>query len=236
MNKIDEFKKYINECNNIVFFGGAGVSTASGIKDFRSSDGLYNMKFKYPAEVMLSNNFFYDNPMEFWDFYKTYMNSLDAKPNFVHKYLTKLEKDNKLLSIITQNIDGLHSKAGSKNIHEIHGTIYKNHCLTCNKEYEAEYIFKSKSIPLCTCGGRIKPDVVLYGEMLPECFDYAINDIKKADMLIVAGTSLSVYPAASLINFFNGKYIVLINKDKTIYDNKATLVFNEDMNKIFKKL
>lgn len=237
MNNIDKLQKMIDESNNIVFFGGAGVSTESGIKDFRSEDGLYKMKFKYPAEMMLSSSMFYNKPEEFFDFYKTYMNSLNAEPNITHKYLEQLEDQGKLKAIVTQNIDGLHQKAGSKNVYEIHGTILKNHCLKCNKEYDADYVFNTKNIPKCTCGGIIKPDVVLYGEMLPEdAFSRAQYYIYNADMLIVAGTSLTVEPAASMIRLFNGKHLVIINKDITSYDSIAELVINDSLKNIFSKL
>jgi len=237
MNDIERLQKMIDESNYIVFFGGAGVSTESGIKDFRSEDGLYKMKFKYPAEEMLSSRMFYKHPDDFYDFYKTYMNSLNIEPNTTHKYLKKLEDKGKLKAIITQNIDGLHQKAGSKNVYEIHGTTFKNHCIECNMEYDAEYVFNSSGIPHCTCGGIIKPDVTLYGEMLPkEAFQNAEYNIYKADMLIVAGTSLTVEPAASMVNLFNGKYLVIINNDKTPYDNMANLVIHDKLKNIFSKL
>ena len=224
----------IKECNKIVFFGGAGVSTESGIKDFRSVDGLYNIKYDYPPEEILSHHFFINNLEEFYKFYIDKMNCLDALPNDCHKYLAKLEKSGKLTGIITQNIDGLHQKAGSKNVYELHGSIYKNHCTKCNKKIDAKDIFNGKYI--CDCGGIIKPDVVLYEEPLNNTFDEAINYIRKCDTLIVAGTSLTVYPAASLIRYFNGKNLILINKDKTKYDDFATLVFNQNMSEIFKEL
>ena len=234
---IDTLQKMIDESNNIVFFGGAGVSTESGIKDFRSEDGLYKMKFKYPAEIMLSNGMFYSNTEEFYKFYKTYMNSLNAKPNITHNYLKKLEDQGKLKAIVTQNIDGLHQKAGSNNVYEIHGTINKNHCLKCGKEYNAEYVFKTKDIPKCSCGGLIKPNVVLYGEMLPEdALEKAQYCIYNADMLIVAGTSLTVEPAASLVKLFQGKHLVIINKDTTPYDDFAELVIHDNLKNIFSKL
>ena len=236
MDKISELQQIINNSNNIVFFGGAGVSTESGIKDFRSKDGLYNMKFEYPAEIMLSNRMFYKDTSYFYKFYKSYMNSMDALPNITHKYLKKLEDNNKLKAIVTQNIDGLHQKAGSKKVLEIHGTIYKNHCIKCNKEYDAEYVFNSKDIPICECGGIIKPNVVLYGEMLDESFDEAIYYIKNAETLIVAGTSLTVEPAASLVSMFKGKNLVIINNDKTSYDSYATLVINDSLKNVFSKL
>ncbi len=237
MKKIEKLQKMIDESNNIVFFGGAGVSTASGIKDFRSKDGLYNMKYKWPPEMILSSAFFYDNTEEFYKFYKDKLNCLDKEPNIVHKYLYELEKKGKLKAIVTQNIDGLHQKAGNKNIYELHGTIYKNHCIRCNKEYSAEYVFNSKETPKCECGGLIKPDVVLYGEMLPE-YDYnnGLYAISKADLLIVAGTSLTVYPASGMINYFKGKNLVIINRDTTEYDKKANLVINDDLKKVFSNL
>lgn len=239
MNDIEKLKEMINESNNIVFFGGAGVSTDSGIPDFRSSDGLYNSKnnYDYPPEYMLSNDCFNNHTKLFYRFYKDKMNCMKYKPNITHNYLKKLEDKGKLKMIITQNIDGLHSKAGSKNICEIHGTIYKNHCIKCNKEYDADYVFNSKEIPTCTCGGVIKPNVVLYGEMLPkDAYTSAIKSIYDADMLIVAGTSLSVYPAAGLVSLFKGKYLVIINNDKTGYDEKADLVINRRLKEVFTEL
>ena len=239
MNDIDTLKKMINESNNIVVFTGAGVSTESGLKDFRSSDGIYNLELEYDRtpEYMLSSKCFYNETNMFYDFYKKYMNSINVKPNITHKYLKKLEDSGKLKAIITQNIDGLHTKVGNKNVYEIHGTIYKNYCLNCNKEYDANYVFKSKGVPKCKCGGLIKPNVVLYGEMLPE--DEYMNSLKaisNADMLLVLGTSLTVYPASSMINYFKGKYLVIINKDKTEYDYKADLVINKKLSEVFNKL
>ena len=239
MNDIDTLKKMINESNNIVVFTGAGVSTESGLKDFRSSDGIYNLELEYDRtpEYMLSSKCFYNETNMFYDFYKKYMNSINVKPNITHKYLKKLEDSGKLKAIITQNIDGLHTKAGNKKVYEIHGTIYKNYCLNCNKEYDANYVFKSKGVPKCKCGGLIKPNVVLYGEMLPE--DEYMNSLKaisNADMLLVLGTSLTVYPASSMINYFKGKYLVIINKDKTEYDYKADLVINKKLSEVFNKL
>lgn len=236
MDKIESLQKIIDESDNIVFFGGAGVSTESGIKDFRGEDGLYKEHYDYPPEYLLSSDCFYNKQEVFYDFYKNKMNSIDIEPNVTHKYLTKLEKDGKLKAIITQNIDGLHQKAGSKNVLEIHGTIHKNHCIECGKEYDATYVFNSKRIPKCECGGVIKPDVVLYGEMLPECFNTALEYISKCDTLIVAGTSLTVEPASSLVRLFRGKNLVIINKDNTLYDNIATLVINDKLANIFSKL
>ena len=234
--KINIFKKIINESKSIVFLGGAGVSTESGIPDFRSKDGLYNQKYKYPPEEILSHSFFTNNIEEFYRFYKEKLNVININPNITHLKLAELEKTGKLKCIITQNIDGLHQKAGSKNVIEIHGTIYKNYCLNCYKEYGAKYIFNTKKVPKCSCGGYIKPDVVLYEEPLKENFNDAIKYIQNCDTLIVGGTSLTVYPAASLINYFKGKYLVLINKDKTSYDNFATLVFNCSLSQVFKNL
>ena len=233
MNDIDKLQSMIDECNNIVFFGGAGVSTESGIKDFRGKDGIY----KENPEYMLSSTCFYEETDKFYKFYKDKMNCLSAKPNITHKYLKKLEDSGKLSAIITQNIDGLHTKAGNKNVYEIHGTIMRNYCIKCNKEYSAEYVFNSNGIPKCSCGGIIKPDVVLYGESLPE-YEYSgsIESIIKSDMLIVAGTSLLVEPASSLVRLFNGKYLVILNRDSTPYDYLADLVIHDDLKNIFSKL
>ena len=236
MNKIEELQKLINECDNIVFLGGAGVSTDSGIKDFRSKNGLYQEKTKFPPEYMLSIDMFYNYPEEFFDYYRNNLNCLDALPNVTHLYLKKLEDKKKLKGIITQNIDGLHTKAGSEKVYEVHGSIYKNHCTLCHKSYEAEAVFKSTSIPKCTCGGVIKPDVVLYGEMLPPCYEQAIDLVQKAEMLIVAGTSLKVSTASNLVNLFRGKYLVIINETETDYDNSADLVIHDNLAKIFSKL
>ena len=237
MEKIKILQKIIDESKNIVFFSGAGISTLSGIKDFRSKDGLYNMKYKYPPEMILSSTFFYQNTEEFYKFYKDKLNCLNVEPNIVHKYFYNLEKKGKLKSIITQNIDGLHTKAGNKNVHELHGTIYKNHCIKCNKFYDAEYVFNSKGIPTCECGGIIKPDVVLYEESLPE-YDYnsALYDIAHCDTLIIAGSSLTVYPASGMIRMFRGNNLVIINRDKTDYDIFATLVINDELKNVFDKL
>ena len=225
----------IKECNKIVFFGGAGVSTESGIKDFRSVDGLYNIKYDYPPEEILSHHFFVNNLEEFYKFYIDKMNCLDALPNDCHKYLAKLEKSGKLTGIITQNIDGLHQKAGSKNVYELHGSIYKNHCTKCNKKIDAKDIFNGKYI--CECGGIVKPAVVLYEEPLDDnVLSNSINLISNADMLIIGGTSLTVYPASNLVRYFNGKYLVVINKQNTYIDNMATLVINDRIGKVFKEL
>lgn len=235
MEKQENLKRLIDEADNIVFFGGAGVSTASGIKDFRGKNGLYKEKMDYPPEYLLSSNCFYQEPELFFKFYKENMNALEYEPNIVHKYLSKLERIGKLKAIVTQNIDGLHQKAGSKNVYEIHGTIYKNHCVKCHKFYDAQSVFASDGIPKCECGGIIKPDVVLYGEMLPSCYNGALLAISKADLLLVAGTSLTVEPAASLVRLCQGK-LVILNDTKTPYDNLATLVINAKLEDIFANL
>ena len=229
--KIIKLIDMINSSKSIVFFGGAGVSTESGIPDFRSKDGLYNMKYNYPPEKILSHSFFVTNTEDFFKFYKEKMNSLKYNPNTTHYTLVKLEKLGKLKAIITQNIDGLHQKAGSKVVYELHGSVMRNYCLNCGKEYNAEYVFNSKSIiPKCSCGGIIKPDVVLYEEPLDnEVYENALKAISNCDMLIIGGTSLAVYPASYLINYFKGKYIVLINKDSTTFDKKADLVINDSL-------
>ncbi len=234
--KLEKLKNIINESNNIVFFGGAGVSTESGIPDFRSKDGLYNQKYKYPPEQILSHTFFYENPEEFYKFYQDKMNVLNAEPNITHLKLHELETKGKLKCVITQNIDGLHQKAGSKNVIELHGTIYNNYCPKCEKTYDAEYIFSTSKVPRCSCGKIIRPDVVLYEEPLKDNFYDAIEYIKKCDTLIIAGTSLTVYPAANLINYFKGQNLILINRDETPYDYLATLVFNTNMSEVFKNL
>ena len=237
MDKIDVLKKMIDECNNIVVFTGAGVSTDSGLKDFRGKDGLYKKPSPYPAEYMLSNACFYEHTEEFYKYYKENFNCLDISPNIIHKYFKKLEDKGKLKAIITQNIDGLHTKAGNKNVYEIHGTIYKNHCIKCHKEYNSKYVFKSAGVPKCTCGGIIKPDVVLYGEMLPDdAYMGGLRAINEADMLIVCGSSLTVYPASGMVDNFNGKYLVILNGSPTPYDYKANLVINERLGNVFSEL
>ena len=233
-DKIEQFKELINKSNNIVFFGGAGVSTESGIPDFRSKDGLYNQHYKYPPEEILSHTFFMNNTEEFYRFYRNKMNSLKYEPNVTHFKLAELEREKKLKAVVTQNIDGLHQKAGSKTVYELHGSVLRNYCMKCNKFYNAEYVFESNGIPKCSCGGIVKPDVVLYEEGLDDKTIYnSISAIRDADMLIVAGTSLTVYPASGLINYFRGKNLVLINKDSTPYDNRANLVINDSMGKVF---
>lgn len=237
LEKVSKLQKLIDEANNIVFFGGAGVSTSSGIKDFRGKNGLYKSVTDYPPEYLLSSACFYKEPELFFEFYKNNLNSLNVGPNIIHKYLKKLESNGKIKAIVTQNIDGLHQSAGSTNVLEIHGSIYHNHCLKCGKSYDAKYVFESEGIPKCSCGGTIKPDVVLYGEMLPEkALNKSCLAISNADLLIVAGTSLTVEPAASMINLFKGKNLVILNDSKTPYDNVATLVIHADLKDIFENL
>ena len=236
-DKIQELKKLIQQSKNIVFFGGAGVSTESGIPDFRSKDGLYNQQYDYPPEEILSHTFFMNNTEEFYKFYKAKMNSLKYKPNITHKKLAELEYSGKLKAVVTQNIDGLHQSAGSKTVYELHGSVLRNYCMKCHKFYGAEYVFESNGIPKCDCGGIIKPDVVLYGEGLDdETVMNSINAIANANMLIIGGTSLMVYPAASLINYYKGNKLILINKDSTPYDYRADLVINEALGKVFEIL
>lgn len=237
MNDIDTLVKMIKESNNIVVFTGAGVSTDSGLKDFRSKDGLYNEKNIYPAEYLLSSSCFYEQPNVFYEYYKSHFNCLKYEPNATHIFLKELEDIGKLKAVVTQNIDGLHTKAGSKTVYEVHGTVYDNYCLECGKHYKPDYIFKSNDLPLCICGGLIKPKVVLYEEALPEeAVNGSIEAISKADMLMVLGSSLTVYPAAGFINYFRGKYLVIINNDKTNYDNQAYLVIHDNIAKISKEL
>ena len=236
-NKIEKFKEIIKKSDNIVFFGGAGVSTESGIPDFRSKDGLYNQKYKYPPEEILSHTFFMHNTEEFFKFYKDKMNCLKYEPNITHKVLARLEKEGKLKGVITQNIDGLHQKAGSKNVYELHGSVLRNYCMDCGKFYDANVVFKSQNVPHCTCGGIIKPDVVLYEEALDDnTVTEAVKKIMNADTLIVAGTSLTVYPASGLINYFRGENLILINRDVTPLDCRANLVINESLGDVFRKI
>lgn len=237
VNDIDLLIKWIKECNRIVFFGGAGVSTESGLKDFRSKDGLYNEKYDYSPEEILSHDFFYSNTEEFFRFYRDKLNSSLYHPNITHKVLTLLEKENKLSSIITQNIDSFHTESGSINVLELHGSIKRNYCVKCHKFYDDKIIFEHDGIPRCSCGGVIKPDVVLYQEPLnDEIVNKAIDEIKNADLLIIGGTSLNVYPAASFIHFFRGKHLVLINLDSTPFDNRCDLVINKKIGEVFQKI
>lgn len=224
---IEKLQQMIDGSRRIVFFGGAGVSTESGIPDFRSVDGLYHQKFDYPPETILSHSFFISHTAEFFDFYRQKMICLTARPNAAHRKLAELEAAGRLSAVVTQNIDGLHQMAGSKNVLELHGSVHRNYCQKCHKCYSAEEILNSTSIPRCSCGGLIKPDVVLYEEQLDSrTIDESLRYISEADMLIIAGTSLTVYPAASLIRYFRGSYLVLINRDPTPMDNRTSLTIH----------
>ena len=237
MDKIEKLKQWISESNRIVFFGGAGVSTESGIPDFRSVDGLYNQKFEYPPEQIISHSFFVRRPEYFYRFYREKMLPLGFEPNITHKVLAKWEEEGRLSSVVTQNIDGLHQKAGSKRVYELHGSVLRNYCQRCGKFHSAEFIKNSEGVPKCDCGGTVKPDVVLYEEGLDgDTIEKAVSAIYQADLLIVAGTSLTVYPAAGLINYYRGNRLVLINRDATPYDRHADLVFHESLGKIFEQL
>ena len=237
MNNIEKLQEWINKSNNIVFFSGAGISTLSGIKDFRSKDGLYHMKYKFPPEMILSHTFFINNTEEFFIFYKDKLNPLNVKPNLIHDYLYQLEKEGKLKAIVTQNIDNLHTIAGNKNVFELHGNVNRNYCMKCHKFYDGNYVFNSKGVPKCECGGIIKPDVVLYEEPLDSATtNNAISSINKADMLIIAGTSLTVYPASSFISYYKCNKMVIINNDPTDYDKVANLVINDSLKNVFSKL
>lgn len=223
----------IDESQKIVFFGGAGVSTESNIPDFRSSDGLYNEQYQYPPEQVVSHTFFVKKTEMFYDFYKNKMMFLDAKPNAAHLKLAELEAAGKLTAVITQNIDGLHQMAGSKNVLELHGSIHRNYCQNCGKFYDAAYVKHAEGIPRCECGGIIKPDVVLYEEGLDSMtIQKSVRAISEADMLIIGGTSLVVYPAASFIDYFHGKYLVVINKSATPRDSQASLNIQEPIGKV----
>ena len=231
---ISEFKKLIDSSDNIVFFGGAGVSTESGIPDFRSVDGLYNQKYDYPPETILSHSFFVRHTEEFYRFYRDKMLCLDARPNTTHLVLARLEREGRLRAVITQNIDGLHQLAGSKTVYELHGSVHRNYCTKCGKFHGVESIINSTGIPRCDCGGIIKPDVVLYEESLDQgCINGAVNAIANADVLIVGGTSLTVYPASGLIRYYNGNKLILINKSPTDYDRSADLLINDSLGKVF---
>ena len=234
---IETLKTWITESDNIVFFGGAGVSTESGIPDFRSTDGLYHQKFDYPPETILSHTFFYQHPEYFFKFYREKMLPLDYQPNEAHKKLAALEQAGKLRAIVTQNIDGLHQKAGSKCVYELHGSVYRNRCTRCGKKYPPEFIRDSAGVPRCSCGGLIKPEVVLYEEGLDDaCVEGAIRAISDADMLIVGGTSLTVYPAAGLIRYYGGSKLVLINRDETPYDSYANLIFRDPIGTVLSQV
>ena len=237
MDKIETLKQWIGESRSIVFFGGAGVSTESGIKDFRSVDGLYNEKFDYPPEQIISHSFFVKDPEYFFRFYREKMLPLGFEPNITHQVLAKWEEEGRLSAVVTQNIDGLHQKAGSKRVYELHGSVLRNYCQRCRKAHSAEFIRDSIGVPRCDCGGIVKPDVVLYEESLSQkTLESAVMAIQQADMLIVAGTSLTVYPAAGLVRYYRGRRLVLINRDRTPYDRYADLVFHESLGDIFGEL
>ena len=233
-SKIETLKTWIEASDNIVFFGGAGVSTESGIPDFRSVDGLYHQQFEYPPETILSHTFFYQHPDYFYRFYRQKMLPLEAQSNAAHKKLAELEQAGKLRAVITQNIDGLHQKAGSRNVLELHGSIWRNYCTRCGKFYPPEFIRDCAGVPRCDCGGVVKPDVVLYEEGLSEdVLHRAVHAISRADVLIVGGTSLTVYPAAGLIRYYRGSKLVLINRDETPYDTAADLVLRDPIGQVF---
>ena len=234
---VDELQKIISESSNIVFFGGAGVSTESGIPDFRSVDGLYHQQWDYPPEVILSHSFFMKNPEEFYRFYRAKM-LCEAKPNPAHNKLAALERTGKLKAVITQNIDNLHQMAGSRNVLELHGSVYRNHCMKCNAFYDVEYIKSTQGVPRCPkCGGIIKPDVVLYEEALDShVIQESVRAISQAEVMIIGGTSLSVYPAASLIDYFRGGHLVVINRDSTPRDSMAELVISQPIGEVFAQI
>lgn len=235
--KIERLQKIIDMHRKIVFFGGAGVSTESGIPDFRSKDGLYNQKYDYPPETILSHTFFMRKPEEFYRFYQDKMLCDTAKPNTAHLKLAKMEQAGKLSAIVTQNIDNLHQMAGSKKVLELHGSVYRNYCMKCGKFYDFSYMKNSKAVPKCTCGGIIKPDVVLYEEGLDDdTLQESVRVISQADVLIIGGTSLAVYPAAGLIDYFQGEHLILINKSATPRDRYASLVINEPIGQVFSKI
>ena len=236
-SKLDTLKTWVDEARQMVFFGGAGVSTESGIPDFRSVDGLYNQKFKYPPETIISHSFFERKPEEFFAFYREKMLPLGFAPNVTHKVLARWEQEGKLSAVVTQNIDGLHQKAGSKNVLELHGSVLRNYCVRCHKSYSAEFVKNSSGVPRCDCGGVVKPDVVLYEESLDQDVMYrAARAISEADLLIVAGTSLTVWPAAGMIRYYRGSRLVLINRDETPFDSEADLVLHESLGEVFRSL
>ena len=237
MTKIEKLKKWISESQRIVFFGGAGVSTESGIPDFRGVDGLYRKKFEYPPEQIISRVFFEERPEYFYRFYREKMMPLGFLPNITPRVLARWEEEGKLSAVVTQNIDGLHQKAGSKNVYELHGSVRRNYCMCCRQFYTAEFVKNCGDVPRCVCGGTVKPDVVLYGEGLDQdTIEGAVTAIYNADLLIVGGTSLTVYPAASFLEYYRGNRLVLINRDETPYDHRANLVFHESLGRIFEQL
>lgn len=236
-SKIETLKSWIEQAHRAVFFGGAGVSTESGIPDFRSVDGLYHQKFDYPPETIISRSFFDRRPEEFFKFYREKMLPLGFEPNVTHRVLARLEQEGHLAAIVTQNIDGLHQKAGSRCVFELHGSVLRNYCMRCGRAYPATFIRDCPGVPRCDCGGIVKPDVVLYEEPLDEkTLTGAVRAISRADLLIVGGTSLTVYPAAGLLRYYGGDRLVLINRDETPYDNEASLVLHESLGEVFSRL
>lgn len=237
MTDMEKLRQWVSESSRIVAFTGAGVSTASGIPDFRSRDGLYSQHFDYAPEEIISHHFFQQNPSYFYRFYKEKMLPLEHEPNITHRTMARWEQEGKLLAVVTQNIDGLHQKAGNQRVFELHGSVLRNYCQRCGKLFSGEYVKNAPDIPRCDCGGMIKPDVVLYEEQLDQDILYgAVNAIRQADLMIVAGTSLVVYPAAGLLEYYSGNRLVLINRDETPYDCRADLVFHEDLTQVFSQL
>lgn len=237
MNKLEILKQWIDQSHSMVFFGGAGVSTESGIPDFRSVDGLYSQRFEYPPETIISHSFYLSNPSYFFRFYREKMLPLGFQPNITHEKVAQWEREGKLAAVVTQNIDGLHQKAGSKTVYELHGSVLRNYCTQCRKSYSAEFIRDSQDIPRCTCGGIVKPDVVLYEEGLnQQTVEKSVAAIRRADLLMVAGTSLTVYPAAGLLHYYRGNRLVLINRDETPYDGEADLVIHDSLGNVFSQL
>ena len=237
MTGLETLQQWVKESNRIVFFGGAGVSTESGIPDFRSVDGLYHQKFEYPPETIISHSFYVKNPKYFFRFYREKMLPLGFEPNITHKKLAQWEQAGKLQAVVTQNIDGLHQKAGSRKVYELHGSVLRNYCTRCGKFFSAEFVKNGVGVPHCDCGGIVKPDVVLYEEGLDqEVIAKSVHAIRNADMLIVGGTSLTVYPAAGLIQDYRGDRLVLINRDATPYDDQADLVLHESLGEVFSQL
>lgn len=237
MEKIELLKTWIQESNRIVFFGGAGVSTESGIPDFRSVDGLYNQQFEYPPEIIISHSFYRRKPEYFFRFYREKMLPLGFEPNITHLKLAQWEAEGRLAAVVTQNIDGLHQKAGSRRVYELHGSVLRNYCTRCHRFYPAEFVRDSEGVPKCECGGTVKPDVVLYEEGLDQTtIRKSVEAIYDADLLIVAGTSLTVYPAAGLLQYYVGRRLVLINRDETPYDDQADLVIHDSLGNVFSQL
>ena len=237
MTNLERLQQWVRESSRIVFFGGAGVSTESGIPDFRSVDGLYRQKFEYPPETIISHSFYLKNPEYFFRFYREKMLPLGFEPNITHRKLAQWEQEGRLQAVVTQNIDGLHQRAGSRKVYELHGSVLRNYCTRCGTFYPAEFVKNAAGVPRCTCGGTVKPDVVLYEEGLDqEVIAKSVHAIRSADLLIVGGTSLTVYPAAGLIQYYRGNRLVLINRDATPYDDQADLVLHENLGEVFSQL